>query len=75
MNFSRKIIIMVQTNWGQIRIQAAIAAMQGILANRYINGSYSDGYCTKHTTISQNKVAKEAVVYADSLIEELKKAK
>lgn len=66
---------MIAEDWEKARVQAAIAAMQGILSNRYINGSYSDGYCTKHTTISQNKVANEAIVYADALIEELKKEK
>lgn len=73
--FRRIQVIMEQIDWEKARVQAAIAAMQGILANIYINGSYSDGYCTKYTTMSRNKVANDAVVYADALIKELKKEK
>lgn len=66
---------MTAEDWEGIRVQAAIAAMQGILANCYIAGSYNDGYCIRHTTISQDRVTNEAVVYADALIAELQKEK
>lgn len=66
---------MEQTNWEQVRIQAAIAAMQGILANRYADGYYTCGYCTKPNLISDTETARHAVKYADALIEELKKEK
>lgn len=66
---------MEQTNWEQVRIQAAIAAMQGILANKYIAGRFTDGYSTRETTMSEKRLSYESVAYADALIEELKKEK
>lgn len=49
-------------DWEQIRIQAAIAAMQGVFASKQIDPYRDD-------------VVKMAVIYADALIEELKKKK
>lgn len=49
-----------EVDWEQVRIQAAIAAMQGILANERRIGNSID---TAHYSIK----------YADALIEELKK--
>lgn len=54
-------------NWEQIRIQAAIAAMQGMMA------AISPERFT--VRISEEAVAKASVEYADSLIKELKKKK
>jgi hypothetical protein len=61
--------------WQQVRIQAAIAAMQGMVI--------SDAYCSeepvgplyqiKRRKWPPAKIAKEAVAYADFLIAELKK--
>lgn len=55
---------MKQTNWEQVRIQAAIAAMQG--------------YCSAEVILAkfpESKVAAYAVMQADALIVELKKEK
>lgn len=46
-------------DWEQVRIQAAIAAMQGVFASKDID-------------LYRDDVVKIAVIYADSLIEELK---
>ena len=65
----------METDWEQVRIQAAIAAMQGILANKYIAYRFTDGCSTREKTISETRLSYESVVYADALIEELKKKK
>lgn len=57
-------IIQVPNEWKYVRIQAAIAAMQGILSCG--EGAFSYQGIT-------DEIAKSAVDYADSLIEELKK--
>lgn len=56
----------------QLRIQAAIAAMQGILANHLII-RYNDAYTIKESYLNEDSAARRAVGYADALIEELKK--
>jgi hypothetical protein len=53
------------TDWKALRNQAAIAAMQGALANCYLHS------VSNYTPYS--KIAKESVLYADALIKELKK--
>lgn len=53
---------MKEIDWEQVRIQAAIAAMQGVFASKEID-------------IYRDDVVKIAVIYADTLIEELKKKK
>lgn len=65
---------MKQTDWEHVRIQAAIAAMQGILANRYFEGSCTNWHFDSKL-ISDIGTARNAVKYADALIEELKKEK
>lgn len=62
-------------DWQQVHIQAAIAVMQGMVI--------SDAYCSeepvgpayqiKRRKWPPGRIAKEAVAYADFLIEELKK--
>ena len=49
-----------ELDWQSLRNQAAIAAMQGALANCYLNH-------TPHI-----RIAKQSVLYADALIEVLK---
>ena len=49
-----------RTDWQQVRIQAAIAAMQGMLSN-------PSSVCMKDEVIIQ-----ESAKFADALIEELK---
>lgn len=49
-----------KTNWSQVRIQAAIAAMQGLLSNE------------KQVHIKVSEAAYMSVLYADSLVKELK---
>lgn len=63
------------TDWQQVRIQASIAAMQGM--------TISDAYCSaepvgpsyqiKRRKWSPARIAQEAVAYADCLIAELQK--
>ena len=48
------------TDWQQVRIQAAIAAMQGLLSNE------------KQVHIKVSEAAYMSVLYADALVEELK---
>ena len=48
------------TNWHQVRIQAAIAAMQGILANQ------------SSIVVRDEVLIRESVSLADALVEELK---
>lgn len=53
----------LQDYWQDVRERAAIAAMQGILANAsLIDAGYNYRLC----------VAKDAVVYADALVKQLK---
>ena len=52
-------------HWHNVRIQAAIAAMQGALANCYLHSA--------STYVPYSRIAEESVLYADALIEELKK--
>ena len=49
-----------RTNWQQIRIQAAIAAMQGMCANP----NYFD--------LCNEPIPEAAIIYADDLVERLK---
>lgn len=53
------------TDWQALRNQAAIAAMQGALANCYLHSVSNSSSCSS--------IAKNAVLYADALIEALKK--
>lgn len=57
--------INVYPDWQQIRIQASIAAMNGLLT-----GTSSERYTLR---ISPEKIAKDANEYADALIKELQK--
>lgn len=58
-------VVEPEPDWIQIRIQASIAAMQGMLANHEIVRFYDD--CALVV------IAKSSVAQADSLITELKK--
>ena len=58
-------IIQVPDEWHGVRIQAAIAAMQGALANCYLH--------SVNNNIPYSKIAKESVLYAYALIEQLRK--
>jgi len=58
-------IIQLPDEWQGVRIQAAIAAMQGALANCYLH--------SVSTHVPYSRIAEESVLYADALIEELKK--
>lgn len=53
------------TDWQALRNQAAMAAMQGALANCYLH--------SKSNYTPYSKIAQESVLYANALIEELKK--
>lgn len=52
-------------HWQNVRERAAIAAMQGALANCYLHSVSNCAPCSS--------IAKQSVLYADALIEELKK--
>lgn len=54
-------VIQVPDEWQYVRIQAAIAAMQGLLSNSAMRLEEGDTY------------PKVAVMYANALVEELKK--
>ncbi len=61
-------IIQLPDEWQGVRIQAAIAAMQGMLANpELMENTEWDGRNYRW------KIEQKAVLYADALIEELKK--
>lgn len=64
-----------KTDWEQVRIQAAIAAMP--IANNIVDNLYSADY--HGTEVSKlhsiEKFTQECVAIADALIEELKKEK
>ena len=51
-------------HWQDVRERAAIAAMQGMLANPELIGDFGDYKWT---------IEQKAILYADALIEELKK--
>ena len=64
------------TDWNQVRIQAAIAAMQGMI----ISDVYADIEIRNQMTYEKSrkkwdniKIAKAAVAHADALVAELKK--
>lgn len=62
--------------WQQVRIQAAIAAMQGmIVSDAYANIEIANSYTgeKKRVKWDENKIAKAAIAHADALIAELKK--
>lgn len=65
-----------KVNWKQARVDAAIGAMQGIIANSHdkdyrVRERYSsyDSWRKKYP----NEIAETAVAFADALIAELKK--
>lgn len=64
--FEEEPIVSSNINWEQVRINAAIAALQGLLAN---------SSCMLHPDEEDclNRPAKNAVFFADTLIEQLKK--
>lgn len=64
-NESKSILLDKTINWDEIRIQAAIAAMQGMLANATL---VDDARLDYRITIEQ-----AAVSYANTLVKELKK--
>lgn len=57
-------------DWQQVRIQAAIAAMQAILGNDTRYKEAVDSWEEDHSFLEA--VAKDACIYADELVEELK---
>lgn len=61
------------TDWNQVRIQAAIAAMQGIISNAHKTDYRHGTYCEYKDGCSD--IAKQSVWYADALIKELKNNK
>lgn len=67
-----------KVNWKQARVDAAISAMNGIIANshnddyRYVERGCSQNYKYK---LKRADIVYRAVLYADALIAELKKNK
>lgn len=59
------------TYWNQVRVQASIGAMQGMIAN----SSEIDYRGISVYKIDREEIAKRAVEYARALVEELKKEK
>lgn len=59
-----------ERDWEQVRINAAIAAMQGMISNSKYYCNYDYGSARKDDT---DRCAREAIRYANALIKELKK--
>jgi hypothetical protein len=58
------------TDWQKVRIQAAIAAMQGIMTNyEYIKEFH---YSSPNVNAMRKDIAKACRIYADALVKELK---
>jgi hypothetical protein len=62
-----------RTDWRQVRIQAAIAAMQGIISNETRHKEAKDSWGDDWSFLEA--IAKDACLYADNLVEELKLCK
>ena len=62
-----------EIDWEQVRIDAAIAAMKGILNNSELQSLAFDGRTDKSNRQIPAYVSEMAVAFADSLIAELKK--
>ena len=62
-------------DYNQVRIQAAIAAMQGMISNpqTFEQLNHDDGYKAIRGGDKSQIVAIASVMYADALVEELKK--
>lgn len=65
-----------EIDWQQVRIQATIAAMQGMLANpqTFEQIDHDEGYKEVCGGDKTKIVAKASVMYADALVEELKRS-
>ena len=65
-----------RTDWQQVRIQAAIAAMQGILASKtmmkIVDETVRIGELNGKEVSADSAVAKISVGFADALVKELK---
>ena len=61
----------ITIDWEQVRIQAAIAAMQGQLANQVLTENMIES--VENVANFPKVVANASVRFADALIEELKK--
>lgn len=59
-----------RTDWRQVRIQAAIAAMQGIFANEKINQDVDKTFSSAEKVYEAQAII--AVSQADALVKELK---
>lgn len=67
-----------KVNWKQVRADAAIAAMQGIIANSHHKDyRVQENYSSYNSWRKEypNEIAETAVVFADALIAELKRVK
>lgn len=69
-------LAVVQQDWQQVRIDAAIASMQGmIISDAYAGTEIANSYTgeKRHVKWDENKIAKAAVAHADALVAELQK--
>lgn len=57
-------------DWQQIRIQAAIAAMQGVISNEGLSNDIDK--LSKDVESVRKRTAKISIEYADALVKELK---
>ena len=62
-----------EVNWQQVRMQASIAAMQGIISNETRHKEAKDSWGEDWSFLEA--IAKDACLYADNLEEELKLCK
>ena len=66
----------VDVDWQQVRIQAAIAAMQGMMSSEFycnIKTRNDAAYSKYREKWGVTQITREAVAHADALIAELKK--
>lgn len=64
----------IEPDWDQIRINASIAAMQGIISNSHPEDYHYQSHCRYLKETTQG-ITERAVAYADALIKELQKEK
>ena len=75
-DFNIEVGTAITIDWEQVRIQAAIAAMQGMLANpqTFEQIDHDKGYKEVCDGDKTKIVARASVMYADALVAELKRS-
>ena len=69
-------VVESEPDWHQIKIQASIAAMQGMITGSHSNSSSCAtirGLAKREKLLISDVISKMAIEYADALVKELKK--